>query len=97
MKYEFNSDHKQKQAWRNITEAKGRGVVSHVKVKRWFGKFKNEEKELPDKPWSGRPPSLDDVAVLATFDADMAKSTLILSADFYRPQKQIVKIFHKVC
>ena len=48
IKYEFDYGHTPMQAWRNIIDAKGLGVVSHLAMKRWFSKFKNGQEGTSD-------------------------------------------------
>jgi histone-lysine N-methyltransferase SETMAR len=95
IKYEFESGHTPKQAWRNITAAKGPGVVSHVTVKRWFGRFKNGQKHTSDKQHTGRPPTIDEDAILAAVEADPTLSTRMLAEDFHCSFKQIANILHQ--
>lgn len=95
IKYELEQGHKPTKAWRNINAAKGPGTVGLRTVEKWFARYKNGEEGISDSPRSGRPPSMDNDAILAAIEADPTLSTRMLAEDFQCSNTQIAKILHK--
>ena len=96
IKHEFALGHKPKQSWQNICVSKGPGVVSLRTVEEWFAKFKRGQGSIDDRPKSGRPPIIDEAALLAAIEADPTLSTRMLAEDFGCSHVQISRILHKL-
>ena len=96
IKYEFDYGHTPIQAHRNVTHAKGPGVVSKRTVERWFRKFREGQQGTSDQARSGRPPAIEDQAVLGAVEAEPTLSTRMLAADFHCSHMQIARILHKL-
>jgi [histone H3]-lysine36 N-dimethyltransferase SETMAR len=94
--HEFSLGRKPRQAHQNIIQTKGPGVVSHVTVKRWYGKFRDGQMNIEDEPKSGRPSKINEDAVLAAIEADPTLSARMLAADFHCSFMQITRILHKL-
>ena len=94
--HEFSLGRKPMQALQNIIQSKGPGVVSHRTVERWYAKFRTGQENIEDQPRSGRPPTIDEDAILEAIEADPTLSTRMLAEDFNCSQRQIVNILHKL-
>ena len=73
--FEFRLGHTAATAHRQLCLAFGDGVVSQRTCTNWFGRFKEGNFELEDKPRSGRPTEIDEMALRELVEANSRLTT----------------------
>ena len=78
----------------NINSTLGEGTTSLSTVKRWFARFEEGDTNFEDKPRSGRPHTVDDIAILDAVKEDPELSTRSLATRLGCTQPTVVGRLH---
>ena len=76
--------------YRRICCAKNESTVHNSKVNRWFKKFCLACKHLDNQVSSGRPKTMDSLAMLYAIETNLASGTWRVSGEFHISQSSIV-------
>ena len=78
--YEYQLQHSESEATRNICQAIGQGSISHGTASNWFKEFRKKNYRLEDKPRSGRPSEVDLNDLKARIERDPRQTTRCLAS-----------------
>ena len=78
MLYHFEKGHSAAEAFRDLNELFGEGIIGESGVRKWFIRFKSGDTSLEDKEGRGRKSDFDDQALLDAVEEDESLTTRIL-------------------
>ena len=70
MLYHFEKGHSAAEAFRDLNELFGEGIIGESGVRKWFIRFKSGDTSLEDKEGRGRKSDFDDQALLDAVEED---------------------------
>lgn len=77
--YDFRSGLSGAESCRRLCAAFGEGIVCHQTVLNWFARFASGNYDTEDQPRSGRPPEIDDNALLQLVESNTRLTTTELA------------------
>ncbi len=94
--HKFQLDHSAANSRRNIDEVMWSGALSHSTAKYRQGIFKTGGESIKDTDKSGRPPVINQTAVLTAIEENLTLTTGMLAEDFDCLIAQIKRILHQL-
>ena len=96
MLYHFEKGHSAAEAFRDLNELFGEGIIGESGVRKWFIRFKSGDTSLEDKEGRGRKSDFDDQALLDAVEEDESLTTRILAEMFTVNHATIVRRLKKL-
>lgn len=94
--HEYQLGHSAAESRRNINKAMGHDAFSYSTAKYWHMRFKTGCESLKDKDRLGRPPRINQTAVLAAIEDNPTLTTGMLAEAFDCSNAQINRILHQL-
>lgn len=94
--HELKQNNTAAMATKNICATLGDNAVSEITCRRWFAKFRSGKTECKDKTRSGRPTTINKLALRHSIETDPTQTTRKLAADLHSSQSTILRHLHKI-
>lgn len=94
--HEYRLNRKAKEAYENINQSMGEGMLSYNTTTLWFQKFKSGDYDLNDKPHPGAEPKVNNALLLKRIEDDPCLSSYELGEEFSVSHTTILSHLHDI-